>query len=155
MANDLNLCHFIGRLGRDPEIKYTPDGKAVANLSIACGQKWKDKNTGEKQEKTEWVKLVAFGKLAEIIGQYCKKGGQIYAAGRLQTRKWQDKDGHDRYTTEVVLDTMQLLGSKRDSQEDDAGHSSAAPADTTKPTTRPASTAASAQSGDFDDDIQF
>lgn len=114
MSNDLNQCHFIGRLGKDPEIRYTPIGTAVANLSIACGQSWKDKDTGEKQEKTEWVRLVAFGKLAEIISEYCKKGKQIYASGRLQTRKWQDKDGKDRYSTEVVLDTMQLLGSKDD-----------------------------------------
>lgn len=157
MANDLNLCQFIGRLGRDPEMKYTADSKAVASLSIACGQSWKDKNSGEKQEKTEWVRLVAFGKLAEIIGQYCKKGGQIYAAGRMQMRKWTDKDGHDRYTTEVVLDTMQLLGSKRDGQSGGAGTwYDNKPAQTQG---RPASTAASAGAGasddPFGDDIPF
>lgn len=103
MSNDLNLCQFIGRLGKDPELRAMADGTQVANLSIACG--WK---TSEK-EGTEWVNLVAFGKLAEICGEYLKKGGQIYAQGRMRTRKWQDKEGRDRYTTEVVMDRMQML----------------------------------------------
>lgn len=102
-------------------MRYTSSGDPVANLSIACGRSWKDKNTGDKQEQTEWVRLVAFGKLAGIIGEYLKKGQQIYAEGRLQTRKWQDKDGKDRYSTEVVLDQMQMLGSKKD----DAGQARA------------------------------
>lgn len=116
MANDLNLCQFIGRLGRDPDMRFTPDGKAVANFSIACGQSWKSKD-GEKQEKTEWVRCVAFGKLAEIIGEYLKKGSQVYVSGRMQTREY-EKDGTKRYTTEVVLDTMQMLGSRPQSSDE-------------------------------------
>lgn len=112
MANDLNLCQFIGRLGRDPETRSLPSGSAVVNFSIACGKSWKDKDSGEKKEQTEWVTVVAFGKLAEICGQYLKKGGQVYIAGEMRTRKWQDKEGRDRYSTEVVADRMQMLGSK-------------------------------------------
>lgn len=115
MSNDLNLCQFIGRLGKDPEMRYMPDGKAVANFSIACGQSWKGKD-GEKQEKTEWVRCAAFGKLAEIVGQYLKKGAQVYVSGRIQTREY-EKDGSKRYTTEIVVDTMQMLGGKREDSE--------------------------------------
>ncbi len=105
MANDLNRCEFIGRLGRDPETRHSPDGTAVCNFSIACGWKTKDK------EGTEWVRIVAFGKLAEICGQYLTKGKQIFVSGRMTTRKWQDKDtGADRYATEIVADQMQMLG---------------------------------------------
>lgn len=105
MANDLNRCEFIGRLGRDPETRHSPDGTAVCNFSIACGWKTKDK------EGTEWVRIVAFGKLAEICGQYLNKGKQIFVSGRMTTRKWQDKDtGADRYATEIVADQMQMLG---------------------------------------------
>lgn len=104
--NDLNLCNFIGRLGRDPETRYLPDGSAVCNFSIAVGWKSKDK------EGAEWVRLSAFGKLAEICGEHLKKGSQVYVAGRLQTRKWKDKDGADKYTTEIMCDRMQMLGSK-------------------------------------------
>jgi single-strand DNA-binding protein len=108
MANDLNSCSFIGRLGKDPETKFMPSGEAVTNLSIAVGWKTKEK------EGAEWISLVAFGKLAEICGEYLKKGSQIYAQGRMRTRKWQDKEGRDRYTTEVVMDRMQMLGPKPD-----------------------------------------
>ena len=111
MANDLNLCQFIGRLGNDPDIKYTNDGKPVANISIACGEQWKDKS-GQKQEKTEWVRVVFFGKVAEIVGEYLRKGSQVYVAGKIATRKWQDKEGSDRYTTEIVGKDMQMLGGK-------------------------------------------
>ena len=111
MSKDLNLCQFIGRLGKDPDMRYTAEGKAIANLTIACSESWKDKQ-GNKQEKPEWVRISAFGKLAEIMGQYLKKGAQVYISGRMQTRKWQDKDGHDRYTTEIVADQLQMLDSR-------------------------------------------
>ena len=99
MSKDLNLCQFIGRLGKDPEVRYTPDGKAVANFSIACSDDYKAKS-GEKIEQTNWIKIVAWGRLAEICGEYLKKGSQVYIAGKQVTRKWQDKDGNDRYSTE-------------------------------------------------------
>ena len=106
MANDLNNCSFIGRLGKDPEIRYIPDGSAVANFSIACG--WKTKT----KEGTEWINIVAFGKLAEIIGQYLKKGSKIYISGGMRTRKWQDQSGADRYSTEIVAKDIIMLDSK-------------------------------------------
>ena len=109
----LNRCDFIGRVGKPPETRYTTSGTAVASLSIACSEKFKNK-AGETEEKTEWVPLVFWGKLAEIVGEYVTKGKEIYVSGRFQTRKWQDKDGNDRYTTEVVCDKMQMLGSKGD-----------------------------------------
>ncbi len=112
MARGVNKVILIGNLGNDPDIRYTADGKAVANISIATSDQWKDKNTGEQQEKTEWHRVVFFGRLAEIVGEYLKKGSQVYVEGRLQTRKWQDKEGHDRYTTEVVASEMQMLGTR-------------------------------------------
>lgn len=105
----VNKCIFIGNLTRDPEIRYMSSGEAVANFSIACNDSWKDKN-GQKQERTEYVNVVAYRKLAEIIGEYLKKGRPIYIEGRMQTRKWQTKEGQDRYTTEIVCDQMQMLG---------------------------------------------
>ena len=110
MANDLNLCQFIGRLGRDPEISYLASGDAVCNFSLAVGWKGKDK------EGVEWVNVVAFKKLAEIISQYTAKGQQIYISGKMRTRKWESRDGETKYSTEIVADQMQLLGSKNDSQ---------------------------------------
>ena len=110
----VNKVILIGRLGNDPEMRYMPSGEAVANLSIATSESWTDKNTGEKREKTEWHRVAAFRKLAEIIGQYCKKGDQIYIEGKLQTRKWTDKNGQDHYTTEIIADQMQMLGGKED-----------------------------------------
>jgi len=104
MSQDLNLCQFIGRLGKDPETRYSPSGEAVTNFSIAVGWKGKDK------EGTEWVRCSTFGKLAEIAGEYLKKGKQCYVAGRMNTRKWTDKDGADRYSTEINVDRLQLLG---------------------------------------------
>lgn len=106
MANDLNRCEFIGRLGRDPETRYMPNGDAVCNFSIAVGWKSKDK------EGTEWVRVNAFKQLAEICGKYLTKGSQVYVSGRMATRKWTDKDGQERYSTEINLDQMQMLGSK-------------------------------------------
>ena len=114
----INKVILIGRLGRDPEIRYTPNGDAVANFSIATSENWKDKNTGEKKEKTEWHRLVAFRRLAEIIGEYLTKGSQIYIEGKLQTREWDDKEGNKRYTTEIVVNQMQMLGGKNDSGSD-------------------------------------
>jgi single-strand DNA-binding protein len=109
----VNKVILVGNLGRDPETRYMPDGGAVTNVSIATTESWKDKTSGEKQEKTEWHRVAFFGKLAEIAGEYLKKGSQVYVEGRLQTRKWQDKDGADRYTTEIIADRMQMLGSRQ------------------------------------------
>ncbi|MFN4325013.1 MAG: single-stranded DNA-binding protein [Azonexus sp.] len=103
----------IGNLGRDPETRYTASGEAICNFSIACTETWKDKQTGEKKEMTEWVRVSAFGKLAEICGQYLKKGSQVYVEGSLRTRKWTDKDGQERYTTEIRCDDMKMLGSRQ------------------------------------------
>ena len=108
----VNKVILIGNLGRDPETRYMPEGGAITNISIATTEKWKDK-TGEMQEKTEWHRVAFFGKLAEIAGEYLKKGSQVYVEGRLQTRKWQDKDGADKYTTEIVANAMQMLGSRQ------------------------------------------
>ena len=109
----VNKSIIIGRLGRDPEMKYTQDGTAVASFSVATSETWTDKPTGEKKERTEWHRIVAWRKLAEICGEYLKKGSQVYIEGRLQTRSWEDKSsGEKRYTTEIVASTMQMLGSK-------------------------------------------
>ena len=107
----VNKVILVGNLGRDPETRYTTGGEAVTNVSIATTDTWKDKN-GEKQERTEWHRVAFFGKLAEIAGEYLKKGSQVYVEGRLQTRKWQDKDGQDKYTTEIIADRMQMLGGR-------------------------------------------
>lgn len=112
MARGINKVILVGNLGKDPEIRYVPNGGAVANLNIATSDSWKDKATGEKQERTEWHRVVFFGKLAEIANEYLKKGAQIYVEGRLQTRKWQDKGGQDRYTTEIVGSELQMLGGR-------------------------------------------
>ena len=112
MARGVNKVILIGNLGNDPDIRYTASGAAVANISLATAETWRDKETGDQQERTEWHRIVFFGRLAEIVGEYLKKGSQIYVEGRLQTRKWQDKDGHDRYTTEIVANEMQMLGSR-------------------------------------------
>lgn len=117
MANDLNLCQFIGRLGKDPEISYLGSGDAVCSFSIACGWKGKDK------EGVEWVNVVAFKKLAELVNQYCSKGQQIYLSGKMRTRKWQSKDGETKYSTEIVADQVQFLGSR----SDDSGQRSQSP----------------------------
>ena len=116
MASDLNLCQFIGRLGKDPEMKYTQSGVAVANFSIACGEKYKTK-AGEQVENTEWVKCTAWRRLAEVIGEYLTKGSQVYVSGKMQTRKWEDKEGNNRYTTEIQVFQMQMLGSKGERQQ--------------------------------------
>lgn len=112
MANDLNKVMIIGRLGQDPEMRYLQNGNAVVNISVATGSSWKDKNTGEKQERTEWHRCTAYRQLAEIVGKYLHKGSKVYIEGRLQTRKWKDQSGSDRYTTEIQVDQMQMLDSK-------------------------------------------
>jgi single-strand DNA-binding protein len=153
----VNKVILIGNLGRDPETRYMPEGGAITNISIATTEKWKDKN-GEMQEKTEWHRVAFFGKLAEIAGEYLKKGSQVYVEGRLQTRKWQDKDGADKYTTEIVANVMQMLGSRQGmgggDREGAAPERAGAAAGGAKPQGKPA-----AKSGgkfdDFEDDIPF
>jgi single-strand DNA-binding protein len=112
MARGINKVILIGNLGADPETRYMPSGGAVTNLRLATSENWKDKNTGEMQERTEWHRVVLFGKLAEIAAEYVRKGSKIYVEGRLQTRKWQDKEGRDNYTTEIVANEMQMLDSR-------------------------------------------
>jgi len=115
-SRGINKVILVGNLGNDPEVRYTPQGSAITSISIATSESWKGKNTGQVQEKTEWHKVSFFGKLAEIAGEYLRKGSQVYVEGKLQTRKWQDKQGQDRYTTEVVVDgfngVMQMLGGR-------------------------------------------
>ena len=123
MARGINKVILVGNLGKDPEIRYSAAGAAIANITIATSDSWKDKNTGEKQERTEWHRVVFFNRLAEVVGEYLKKGSQVYIEGRLQTRKWQDKDGQDRYTTEIVASEMQMLGG-RSAPADSGGQSS-------------------------------
>lgn len=121
----VNKVILVGHLGRDPEVRYTPDGRAICNFTMATTDTWKDKNSGEKREKTEWHRVVVFGRLAEICGEYLAKGRQVYVEGRLQTRKWQGQDGQDRWTTEVVIDqrgTMQMLGSRSDNAGGGGGY---------------------------------
>jgi single-strand DNA-binding protein len=156
MARGVNKVILIGNLGKDPEVRYSPNGGAVTNITLATSESWKDKNTGEKQEKTEWHRVVFFGKLAEIAGEYLKKGSQVFIEGRLQTRKWQDKEGKDRYTTEIVAGEMQMLGSRE-------GRGAPAPdfdqsADEGRSNSRAPAAAGAGKSGgasDFDDDIPF
>lgn len=116
----LNSCNFIGRLGNDPEIKYLQDGTVVASISIGCSEKWTDKASGQKKEKTEWIRCSAFGKLAEIMGEYLRKGALVYVSGKMQTRKYQDQSGQDRYSTEIVISKMKMLGGKSDNQQQGA-----------------------------------
>ncbi len=111
-SRGVNKVILIGNIGQDPEVRYMPNGGAVCNLSIATSESWKDKNTGENQEKTEWHRVVMFRRLGEIAGEYLKKGSKVFIEGKLQTRKWQDQQGQDRYTTEIVADSMQMLDSR-------------------------------------------
>ena len=146
MANDLNSCNFIGRLGKDVETKYMPSGEAVSSFSLAVGSTWKDKQ-GEKQESTEWVNVSAFGKLAEICSQYLVKGSQVYLSGRMKTDKYTDKNGVEKYSTKIIADRMQMLGGKPSE-----GQSSA-------PASAPKHAAPSSGGGsgfsDMEDDIPF
>ena len=139
MGRGVNKVILIGHLGKDPEVRFMPNGDAVANLTLATSEAWKDKSSGEQQEKTEWHRLVAFRRVAEICGEYLKKGSEVYIEGKLQTRKW-EKDGVERYTTEILIHNMQMLGSKGDKPaKPQAAH--------TPPSTQAAP--------DFDDDIPF
>jgi single-strand DNA-binding protein len=117
----INKVILIGNLGRDPEVRYTPNGAAICNVTIATSRNWKDKNSGEKMEETEWHRVVFFDRLAEIAGEYLKKGRPVYVEGRLKTRKWTDKDGVEKYTTEIMADNMQLLGGREGGGGDEGG----------------------------------
>ena len=157
MARGINKVILIGNLGNDPDVRYTQGGSAVANISVATGEAWRDKETGDLQERTEWHRVVFFSRLAEIVSEYLRKGSKVYIEGRLQTRKWQDRDGNDRYTTEIVANEMQMLDSKGGS-----GDFTRAPVQTTKPAASnisPGSTAkadAPRDNSEFvDDDIPF
>ncbi len=147
----VNKVIIVGNLGRDPETRYLPSGEAVTNISVATTDTWKDKTSGEKKEATEWHRVSFFGRLAEIAGEYLKKGSQVYVEGQLRTRKWQDKEGKDRYTTEIRADTMQMLGSRAG-----AGEPRGEPAPKGEAAVKPA--AAKKPAGKFDDmedDIPF
>ncbi len=149
MAKGVNKAIIVGNCGRDPEIRHTAGGTAVVNLTVATSEQWRDKQTGEKKENTEWHNVTMFGKLAEIAGEYLKKGRTVYIEGRLQTRKWQDKDGNDRYTTEIVASDMQMLGGgegRRGPSGDAAAYREASGG---------ATWGAGKPAGDFDDDIAF
>ena len=117
MSKGVNKVILVGNLGQDPEVRYMPNGSAVANISVATSESWKDKQTGQQQERTEWHKIVYYGKVAEIVGQYLKKGSKVYVEGSLRTKKWQDKQtGQDKYSTEIVGRELQMLDSKGDAQ---------------------------------------
>ncbi len=154
MARGVNKVILIGNLGRDPEVRYMPSGSAVTNVTIATSESWKDKQSGEKQERTEWHNVVFFNRLAEIAGEYLKKGSKVYVEGSLRTRKWQDKNtGTDRYTTEIVASEMQMLDSRGGGEGQGAfNQSSRAAAGTAAPAAAPATAGAM---DDFDDDIPF
>ncbi|HVO05869.1 MAG TPA: single-stranded DNA-binding protein [Burkholderiaceae bacterium] len=153
----VNKVILIGNLGRDPEVRYTPSGAAVCNVSIATTRNWKNRDSGEKQEETEWHRVVFYDRLAEIAGEYLKKGRSVYVEGRLKTRKWQDKEGKDNYTTEIIAEQMQMLGSREGmggGGADDHGEPrSAAPAPRA-PASKPAAKSATGFD-DMDDDIPF
>ena len=149
----VNKVIIIGNLGRDPEVRYTPDGASITNVNIATTDTWKDKATGEKKEATEWHRVVFFGRLAEIAGQYLKKGRQVYVEGALRTRKWTDKEGQDRYTTEIVANEMKMLGSREGMG--DAPPRESAGAGTAPGGNRPAAQPAGSNFNDFEDDIPF
>lgn len=162
MARGVNKVILIGNLGKDPEVRYMPSGGAVANVTLATSETWKDKQSGEKQERTEWHNVVFYNRLAEIAGEYLKKGSKVYVEGSLRTRKWQDKDGQDRYTTEIVASDMQMLGggegrgegggyAARQGAAEEPAWGAGAPAGRASGNKPPADDFG----GDFDDDIPF
>lgn len=166
MARGINKVILVGNLGQDPEVRYTANGAAVANITVATSEQWTDRQSGQKQEKTEWHRVVLFGRLGEIAGEYLRKGSQVYLEGKLQTRKWQDQNGQDRYTTEIVANEMQMLGGRGGSaggadygnQDFGGGRPAAAPQGGGGRPSAPAAPAAPAGGGnfdDFDDDIPF
>ena len=148
----VNKVILVGNLGRDPETKYMPDGAAITNASLATSFQWTDKTSGEKKEETEWHRIVFRGRLAEIAGEYLRKGSQVYVEGRLRTRKWQDKEGQDRYTTEIVADSMQMLGSRAG-----AGEPRPEPMKSAEPkgAAAPAAKKPAGKFDDMEDDIPF
>jgi len=148
----VNKVILIGRLGKDPETRYMTSGEAVTNATLATSENWKDKS-GEKQEKTEWHNLVFYRRLAEIAGEYMKKGSQIFVEGKLQTRKWQDKEGKDRYTTEIVVNEMTMLGGKPEGDANPSGY--VPPAAREKASPAKTAPAAKGSFDNFDDDIPF
>jgi single-strand DNA-binding protein len=153
----LNKVILIGNLGKDPETRYMPNGEAVTNITIATTETWKDK-AGEKQEKTEWHRITFYRRLAEIAGEYLKKGSQIYVEGRLETRKWQDKEGKDRYTTEVIASEMKMLGSRAGMGGGDSSERDGPPSQGSSKPSGASSGAAkggAAKFDDFEDDIPF
>jgi len=157
MARGINKVILIGNLGQDPDTRYMPSGSAVTNLRIATTESFKDKETGEQQERTEWHSVAMFGRLAEISAEYLKKGSQVYIEGRLRTRKWQDKEGKDRYSTEIVADQMQMLGGRGGGMGAQAPAGAAGEGDNVRPfRAKKAPAAAATQDGaEFDDDIPF
>lgn len=161
----VNKVIIVGNLGRDPEVRYSADGNAICNISIATTSNWKDKSSGERREETEWHRVVMYNRLAEIAGEYLRKGRPVYVEGRLRTRKWQNKEGQDQYTTEIIADQMQMLGG-RDGAEGGAASGGASSGGYEGSVSRPASrpqaqrpaapaAGASANLGDLDDDIPF
>ena len=163
----VNKVILIGNLGRDPEVRYTPSGSAVCNVSVATTRNWKSKDSGERQEETEWHRVVFFDRLAEIAGEYLKKGRPVYVEGRLKTRKWTDKDGVEKYTTEIFADQMQLLGGREGAggaggaEDDGGGYAERSAPPRTTPAARPAATKPAAPQksatgfDNMDDDIPF
>jgi len=143
MARGINKVIVVGNLGADPDARYMPNGNAVTNISVATSESWKDKETGDRQERTEWHRVVFFGRLAEIASEYLKKGSQVYVEGRLKTRKWEDKEGNDRWTTEIVANEMQMLGERISSSSNSNNFSA------------PKNNSSEFASDDFDDDIPF
>ncbi|HLB58336.1 MAG TPA: single-stranded DNA-binding protein [Gammaproteobacteria bacterium] len=157
MARGINKVILIGNLGADPEARYTPTGTAVVTVNIATSSGWKDKQSGEMQERTEWHRVVFFNRLAEIVNEYLKKGSKVYVEGSLRTRKWTDKSGVEKYTTEIIADEMQMLDGRGASQNTGSDNhydqtTSSAPS---KPSAAPAASAQTAPAADFDDDIPF
>lgn len=150
----VNKVFLIGNLGRDPEVRYLPSGDAVANISIATTETWKDKN-GEKQEQTEWHRVAMFSKLAEIAGEYLKKGSQVYIEGRLQTRKWTDKEGQERSTTEIRADVMRMLGGRSGGAERNSAPDDDASPRAASPAKKPAAAGKAGNFDDMEDDIPF
>ncbi len=149
MARGVNKVIIVGNCGKDPETRYMPSGGAVTNITVATSEQWTDKQSGQKQERTEWHNIVFFNRLAEIAGEYLRKGSQIYVEGSLRTRKWQDKSGNDRYTTEIVGNEMQMLGSRSG-----GGDYSPAPQQNSQPAGQSAPAPAPVDDS-FDDDIPF
>ena len=150
MARGINKVIIVGNLGGDPETRYMPSGSAVTNLTVATNESWKDKATGEQKDRTEWHKVAMFNRLAEVAAEYLRKGSQVYIEGKLRTRKWQDKSGQDRWTTEIVADEMQMLGGRGGS----GGGGGSAPMNSPSDSA-PSSAPPQPGPDDFDDDIPF